>query len=124
MKRKVLLRKKRLYREYIDFVALDVSVDDDFRKMLAEAPYDSAFEITRGNVPQCGFLPDGLVFLAEKVRECPVSFDEGLVIFKFYAKEFPHITAYSGNNLKQTRNFTTGSSPTAGGYFTCEKENR
>lgn len=100
MKRKVLLRKKRLYRENIDFVALDVSVDDDFRKKLAEAPYDSAFEITRANAPKYCDFPDGLVFYVEKVRECPVIFDDGLIVFKFYAKEFPHITAYSGNKLK------------------------
>ena len=99
MKRKILLRKKRLYREYIEDVVFEVSVDDDFRKMLAKAPYDSAFEITRANAPQYCFFPDGLVFYVEKVRECPVIFDDGLIVFKFYAKEFPHIVAYSGNNL-------------------------
>lgn len=99
MKRKLLLRKKRLYRKYIEDVALDVSVDGDFRKTLAEAPYDSPIEIMRANAPQCCYFPDGLVFFVEKVRECPVIFDNGLIIFKFYAKEFPHIAAYSGNNL-------------------------
>lgn len=99
MKRKVLLRKKRLYRKYIGDVTLDVSVDGGFRKMIAVAPYDSPIEITRANAPQSCFFPDGLVFLVEKVRECPVIFDNGLIIFKFYAKEFPHIVAYSGNNL-------------------------
>ena len=95
------MRKKRLYREYIDFVALDVSVDDGFRKMLAEAPYDSAFEITRENAPRCCDFPKGLVFYVEKVRGCSVIFDDGLIVFKFYAKEFPHIAAYSGNNLER-----------------------
>lgn len=93
--------KKKLYKRHIMDVALDVSCDNVFRKLLFGAEYGRRFEISPetaahigifGNVFECG-----LVYYAEKVRRCPVSFDDGLVIFKFTAKGFSGVAAYTGN---------------------------
>lgn len=39
-----------------------------------------------------------LTFFVNIVKDCPEEFDKGLIIFKFWAKEYPEICSYSGNN--------------------------
>ncbi len=43
-------------------------------------------------------LLNNLVFCVEVVDDCPETFDEGMVIFKFYSKDYPEVCSYSGNN--------------------------
>ena len=93
--------KKKLYKRHIEDVALDVSCDGVFRGLLAEAEYGQKFEIspkTAAHIDIFGNVFErGLVYLVEKTHYCPVSFDDGLVIFKFTAKDFPDVAAYTGN---------------------------
>lgn len=39
-----------------------------------------------------------LTYCVEIPSSCPEKFDEGLIVFKFWAKEYPDIVRYSGNN--------------------------
>lgn len=39
-----------------------------------------------------------LTFCVQVVDNCEVKFDEELIIFKFWSKEYPEIIEYSGNN--------------------------
>lgn len=96
--------KKKLYKRHIEDVALDVSCDNVFRKTLAGAEYGQKFEVSPKTAAHIDFFGNvferGLVYYVEKVRCCPVSFDDGLVIFKFTAKDFPEVAAYTGNGVK------------------------
>ena len=93
--------KKKLYKRHIEDVALDVSCDNIFRKQLAGAEYGQRFEISPKTAAHIDIFGNvfggGLVYYVEKVHRCPVSFDDGLVIFKFTAKDFPEVAAYTGN---------------------------
>lgn len=96
--------KKKLYKKHIGDAALDVSCDSAFRERLAEAEYGQRFEISPKTAAHTDIFGNvferGLVYFVEKVSRCPESFDDGLVIFKFTAKDFPEVAAYTGNALK------------------------
>lgn len=98
--------KKKLYKRHIEDVALDVSCDNVFRELLAEAEYGQRFEISPKTAAHIDIFGNvfggGLIYYVEKTRCCPVSFDDGLVIFKFTAKDFPEVAAYTGNALRKS----------------------
>lgn len=95
-------KQKKLYKKYIDDIVWEISCDNSIREILFSMPYDTPLEIslrsqTRYNETVNKILSKNLVFLVEKVYSCPEEFDEGLVIFKFTAKNC-NVVRYSGNN--------------------------
>ena len=94
---------KKLYEEYIEDVALEVSIDKKFRQILKNIPFYYKIEISQITAGHCFYLKDilslDLIFYVEKVESCPESFDDSLTIFKFTADKFPEIVRYTGNNL-------------------------
>ncbi len=68
------------------------------------AEYDVPFDISYRDADELPeyirepILRHRLEFQVMCVESCPEYYDDGLVIFKFQSKEFPIITAFSGNN--------------------------
>ena len=95
---------EKLYEKYLADVAIEVSQDSLWRKRLFKQQYNEKMLITFKELEEVPcrlwtiFSQYGLEFFASKVDSCPQQFDEGLIIFKFEAKGFPHLVRYSGNN--------------------------
>lgn len=106
MKKRIL---KKIYSKYIEDIAIDISTDCKFRQALFEAQFEERLEISRFTAWHCLYLRPilkrGLVFYVEKVKNCPIAFDEDLTIFKFTARGFPCLVRYSGNNLTSLTEF-------------------
>lgn len=96
--------RKRLYREFIEDVALEISLDVHWRKRLMGRTYNRKIEITYRNpteIPkyiQKDIMFYKLEFWVMRVSSCKEYFDKGLEIFKFQSKEFSEIIRYTGNN--------------------------
>lgn len=98
--------RKRLYKESIEDVALEVSLDAYWRKRILGQAYCEKLEITYRNpneIPKY-ILKDITIYKLEfevmRVSSCEEYFDKELEIFKFQSKEFPTIIRYTGNNPK------------------------
>lgn len=95
---------KQIYKENITDTAMEVSISNEWRRKI--------FQLNKGEYLTISYrqpdeLPDyvkndiilhKLTYCVEIPSECPEKFDEGLVVFKFWAKEYPEIVRYSGNN--------------------------
>ncbi len=95
---------KAIYKRIISDVAMEISIAKEWRRRI--------FKMKGNDVLEIGFenplhLPDyiredvvanRLTFCVKIVDECPEEFDEDLIIFKFWAKPYPEICSYSGNN--------------------------
>lgn len=92
---------EKLCEKYLEDVVREVSQDDLWRKRLAQGPYDEQFLITYKDLEELpcslwtAFSQYGLEFFVSKVHSCPEEAREGLIIFKFEAKDFPHVVKYS-----------------------------
>ena len=95
---------KAIYERTISDVAMEISIAREWRRKIFKLKENDVLEISFDNPLH---LPDyiredmvanKLTFYVKIVKDCPEEFDEGLVIFKFWAKEFPEICSYSGNN--------------------------
>ena len=93
-----------IYKKIITDVAMEISIAREWRRKIFENQEDDILEISDENEIN---LPDyvketivknKLTFCVQIVKDCPEEFEEGLVIFKFWAKDYPEICAYSGNN--------------------------
>lgn len=102
-RKKKKLRKK-LYKRFIEDVALEISLDSYWRKRLREKSYNEKLEITYlrpDEIPK--YIRKDIVFYKlefEVIRtgSCKEYFDKDLEIFEFQSKEFPSIIRYTGNN--------------------------
>lgn len=96
--------RKRLYKKFIEDVALEISLDARWRKRLMQRTYNEKIEITYHDpteIPkyiQKDIILYKLEFWAARVSSCKEYFDKGLEIFEFQSKEFPAIIRYTGNN--------------------------
>lgn len=103
MKESNSLNLEKIYQQYIEDVAMEISIDKKFRDRLLNATYGEQLEISQKTANHCKYLnhilSKGLVFMVEKVYECTETFDSDLTIFKFSAKDFPNIIRYTGNNI-------------------------
>lgn len=104
--------RSRLHREFIEDVALEISLDAHWRKRIMSQPNNEKLEITYRNPTE---LPKyiqkdiaiyKLEFEVMKISSCKEYFDKELEIFKFQSKEFPAIIRYTGNNPESVK-FTT-----------------
>jgi hypothetical protein len=97
----------KLHEKYLEDVTREVSQDPFWRKRLFEGECNDRFLITYKELEELPgplwtiFSQYGLEFFVSKVHSCPEEFDEGLVIFKFEAKEFSHLVSYSGNKQNE-----------------------
>ena len=99
---------EKFYEKYLKDVVLEVSQDGLWRERLFAARYNKPFLLTYKELEEvpCSlwttFSQYGLEFFVSKVNGCPEEFAEGLIVFKFEAKGFPHLVGYSGNNQNKT----------------------
>jgi len=98
---------EKLHEKYLEDIMNGVSKDNLWKKRLLKGQYNERFLITYKDLEEIPchlwttFSQYGLEFFISKVHLCPNEFDEGLIIFKFEAKEFPHLVMYSGNSQKE-----------------------
>lgn len=103
-KRQRKKNRKKIYKELIEDVALEISLDTNWRKKIFELLPDVKIEISYLNsmeLPkyiQKEMVKNKLEFLVMKENSCEEYFDNGLEIFKFQSKEYPEIVRFSGNN--------------------------
>ena len=91
----------------LEDVFYDLSLDSSWRKRLFEANFHQAFPIDAGHLDDVpGRIAEpikkfNLRFLAAKVppqeTESWLS-DGGMIVFKFWAQEYPSVSRFSGNN--------------------------
>lgn len=96
---------EKLHEKYLEDVVIKVSQDSMWRKRLLEGRHNKRFLMTYKKLDELPiglwttFSQYGLEFSVSKVDSCPEEIDEGLVIFKFEAKQFPHVVKYSADKL-------------------------
>jgi hypothetical protein len=98
---------KKLHKRWLNHVLYDVSVNGDWRKKLFNAPRGEIFgvdesclegldETTRAAILEYDLRYN---FGVIKPLDCDAWFSEGgLVVFKFWARDFPGVSAFSGND--------------------------
>ena len=92
---------EQLHEKYLADVVLEVGQDSLWREKLFAGQYDERFLITYKELEELPcllwtkFSQYGLEFFVSKVHSCPEKFDEGSIIIKFEAKDFPHLVRYS-----------------------------
>ena len=99
------MNKKDIYIKCINDVALEISIDKYWRKKLFELENEDFLEISYEwpkTIPK--YVKDIVVdnklsICVKKSNDCKETFDEGLIVFEFWAKEYPEIRCYTGNNL-------------------------
>jgi len=98
-------RRRRLYKNWIVDIALDISTSIHWRELLFNSDYDERFLISSSSgvhlpsYPQDAIIKHNLQFYVSKVLTCPIQYfvDDSYIIFKFESVEFPEIVEYSGN---------------------------
>lgn len=94
----------KYHEKYLGEVVKEVSQDSMWRKRLLEGRYNEQFLLTCKELEALPlhlwtiFSQYGLEFFVSKVHTRPEEFDDRLVIFKFQAKEYPHLVRYSRND--------------------------
>ncbi|HWR43715.1 hypothetical protein [Sporomusa sp.] len=90
---------EKLHEKYLEEVVTAISQDGLWRKKLFEGHYDERFLITFKELEELPcqlwttFCQYGLEFFVSKIYSCPEGLDEGLIIFEFKAKGFPHLVS-------------------------------
>ncbi|MGE9759568.1 hypothetical protein [Pseudomonas sp. PDM20] len=94
---------EKQHAEYIDDVMIDFSQSSYWRIKLFQAQYGEQFLISNESAETLpeplreAFRKHNLRYYVSKVADCPDTFLEGSVIFKFEASEHPALVRYSGN---------------------------
>ena len=95
---------RQIYKNNISDTAMEISISSEWRKKI--------FQLKKGEILTISYRRPGelpiyvrdeivrhrLTYCVEIPFSYPEKFDEGLVVFKFWAKEYPDIVRYSGNN--------------------------
>jgi len=98
---------KKLHRRWLDNVMMDASQSGYWRGRLFDATLGDVFEISRRNTSGLpGRVTEaiqkyGLRFSVSTVSSVEAESwlsQDGNVVFKFWATEFPSVTRFSGNN--------------------------
>jgi len=94
---------RKIYERIISDVAMEISIMSEWRYKIFRMN-DKILEISYKTPSQLPLyikdevVSNKLTFFVQVVNDCPVNFDEGLIIFKFWAKDYPDVCCYSGNN--------------------------
>ena len=105
-KGEINLLMKKVFEEIIDDVAMEISVSKEWRKRIFQLLDGESLEISYRNAQEIPeyvrdiMVANKLTFLVSRVNKCEEYFDNSLVIFKFWTKEFSEICSLSGNNPK------------------------
>ena len=97
-------KRKKIYSELIEDVALEISLDRNWRCKIFELTPDQKLLISYccpATIPEyirADMVRYKLEFYVYKVFGVQFGFDEGLIVFEFCSKEYPSIKRYSGNN--------------------------
>lgn len=76
----------------------------EWRRRIFEMKENEILEINYKNLLQLpNYIRDDIVineltFCVKTVKNCLEEFDKGLIIFKFWSKEYTDVCSYSGNN--------------------------
>jgi len=103
-KRKAKKRRIKIYRELIEDVALEISLDTYWRRKVFDLAFGQMLLISYlyfENIPKyvrAYIVSHRLEFYVYKVYDRNLSFDDGLIVFGFCSKEYPNVKCYSGNN--------------------------
>lgn len=95
---------EKFHEKYLEDVVTEVSQDSLWRAKLLAGQYNEQFLLTYKELEElpCNlwttFSKYGLEFFISKVDSCPEEFAPGSLIFKYEAKEFPHVVSYSSNS--------------------------
>lgn len=95
---------KQIYKNNISDTAMEVSISSEWRKKIFQLKKGEFLTISYKRPDELPiYVRDEIIlhkltYCVEKSSDCPEKFDDGLVIFKFWAKEYPDIVRYSGNN--------------------------
>lgn len=95
---------KEIYEKIISDVAMEISIASEWRRRIFKLKENEVLEISFENpldLPNYireDIVANKLIFYVKIVKDCPEKFDDGLIIFKFWAKGHPEIYSYSGNN--------------------------
>lgn len=98
------MKRKSIYSDCINDVALEISISKIWRNRIFELKKDEILHISfldEKYIPE--YIKDVIVknkltFCVQVVDDCEVKFDDELIVFKFWSEEYPEITEYSGNN--------------------------
>lgn len=97
-------KRKKIYEELIEDVALEISLDSYWRRKIFELAPNQKLLISyccSETIPvyiRADIVRHKLEFYAYKMFGVQLGFDNGLVVFGFCSKEYPNIKRYSGNN--------------------------
>lgn len=100
--------KETIYADIISDIALEISISKFWRNRIFNLKENNILEISyedKDKLPEYirnVVVENKLIFNVQIVNECDEKYDDELVVFKFWSKEFPHITSYSGNNPNMT----------------------
>ena len=95
---------KQVYENNIGDVAMEISISKEWRRKIFRLGKGEFLTISYEQPDLLpSYIKDEIVFYkltyyVEIPPDCPEKFDEGLVVFKFWAKEYPDVVRYSGNN--------------------------
>lgn len=95
--------KKKIYEELIDDVAMEISISASWRhRIFVSSKTPISISGADGNdLPEYvrdDIIRNDLSFTVQVVDECDADFDEGMIVFRFSAEEYPDVVAFSGNN--------------------------
>ena len=97
-------KRKRIYRELIEDVALEISLDSYWRHKIFDLAPNQKLLISycsSETIPvyiRADIARHELEFYVYKIFGVQLGFDMGLIIFGFCSKEYPNIKCYTGNN--------------------------
>ncbi len=103
--RKKKKKRKKLYKDLIEDIALEISLDEYWRKKIMKQLINTKIEITYRNLSEIpeyikkDMMRYKLEFWVMRVSSCKEHFDENLIIFKFQSKDYASIVRFTGNNI-------------------------
>lgn len=100
------MTRREIYERSISDTAMEISISRPWREKIFKLKKGEQLMISAERAEELpAYIRDeiilhGLTYYVCLADDCPEEFDDGLVVFKFIAKEYPDIVRYSGNNPK------------------------
>ncbi len=98
------MERKSIYSECINDVALEISLSKIWRNRIFDLKKDEILHISfldEKDIPEyikSVIVKNKLTFCVRLADSNEAKFDDELIVFKFWSKEYPEIIEYSGNN--------------------------
>lgn len=100
------MTRREIYERSISDTAMEISISAPWREKIFRLKKGEQLTISAERAEELpAYIRDEIVthrltYCVGLAEDCPEEFDDGLVVFKFIAKEYPDIVRYSGNNPK------------------------